>query len=119
MRGDGYVLEQSFLKSVSEAQKASGFNRAFSNNSYVAYSSENVYLNDNTSFIEKPEGTSNYLCTIRYNGSDYGVREYATEGVIYCDSKADTQFKLKIAVTTEDHNINYIMLKDVAFDKYS
>ena len=65
-------LEQSFLESVSEAQKASGFNRAFSNNSYVAYSSENVYLNDNTSFIEKPEGSSNYLCTIRYNGNDYG-----------------------------------------------
>lgn len=115
LRGDGYVLEQSFLESVSEAQKASGFNRAFSNNSYVAYSSENVYLNDNTSFIEKPEGPSNYLCTIRYNGNDYGVREYATEGVIYCDSKADSQFKLKIAVTTEDHNINYIMLKRCGF----
>lgn len=111
LRGDGFVLEQGFIESASMAQKESAFNRAFSNNAYVAYSAENVYLNDNKAFIEKPRGYSRYLCTLRYNGSDYGIKEYPDTGIIYCDDKADSTNKNKIAVTTEDHNINFVMLK--------
>ena len=111
LRGDGFVLEQGYVASASEAQKESGFNRAFSRNTYVAYASECIYLNDNTAFIEKPLGNSKYLATLKYNGSEYGIREYAEQGIIYCDDRADTTFPLKISVTTEDHNINYVMLK--------
>ena len=53
LRGNGFVLEQGYVDSASKAQKESGFNRAFYKNSYVAYSSECVYLNDNKAFIEK------------------------------------------------------------------
>lgn len=111
LRGDGFVLEQGYVESASRAQKESGFNRAFSRNSYIAYSSECVYLNDNTAFIEKPEGQSRYLCTIRYNGTDYAIREYPETGVVYCDDKPDFTYKNKLSVTTEDHNVNYVMLK--------
>jgi hypothetical protein len=111
LRGDGYVLEQGFVKSASQAQRESGFNKAFTRNSYVAYSSQCVYLNDNKAFIEKPNGTGKYLCTLRYNGTDYGVREFAEAGCIYVDDKSDTSFRFKITVTTNDHEINYVMLK--------
>lgn len=111
LRGDGYVLEQGFVKSASDAQKESGFNRAFSNNAYVAYSAECVYLNDNKSFIEKPKGVGRYLATLRYKGTDYGIREYADSGIIYCDDKSDSTFKERITVTTDDHELNYVMLK--------
>lgn len=111
LRGDGFVLEQGYIESASLAQKESGFNRAFAKNKYVAYSAENVYLNDNTAFIEKPSGSNRYVCTIKYNGVNYGVREYPELGVIYCDDKADMTFNIRIAVTTTDHDINYIMLK--------
>lgn len=111
LRGDGFVLEQGFNETASLAQKESGFNRAFSNNAYVAYSSECVYLNDNKAFIEKPEGKGRYLATLRYEGVDYAVREYAESGVIYCDDRADLTYPSRISVTTEDHNINYVMLK--------
>lgn len=111
LKGDGYVLEQGFVESASLAQKESGFNRAFARNSYVAYSAECVYLNDNKAFIEKPNGTGKYLCTLRYKGTNYALREYAEAGVIYCDDKADNTFKGKITVTTDDHDINYVMLK--------
>lgn len=111
LKGDGFVLEQGFIASASEKQKSSGFNRAFANNEYVAYSSECVYLNDNQSFIEKPEGKSTYVCTIRYNGRDYGVKEYTESGFMYCDDKPDSTFKTRITVTTADHNVNYVMLK--------
>lgn len=111
LKGDGFVLEQGFVESASLAQKSSGFNRAFARNDYVAYSSECVYLNDNKAFIEKPSGTGRYLATLRYKNTDYAIREYPEAGVIYCDDKPDSTFRSKLTVTTDDHNINYVMLK--------
>ena len=111
LRGPGYVLEQGYVESASRAQKESGFNKAFAGNKYVAYSSECVYLNDNQSFIEKLDGGGRYLATLRYNGCDYALREYAEEGVIYCDDHADKTFRAKLTVTTNDHDINYVMLR--------
>lgn len=111
LRGDGFVLEQGFNESASVAQKESSFNRAFAGNEYVAYSSEAVYLNDSKAFIDRPVGNSRYICTLRYHGVDYGVKEYSELGIIYCDDKADRTFRTRITVTTEDHNINYVMLK--------
>lgn len=111
LRGDGFVLEQGYVDSASKAQKESGFNRAFSRNNYVAYSSENVYLNDSQAFIEKLSGSSHYLCTLRYKGTDYAIREFPDSGFVYCDNRPDLTYKNKISVTTQDHNVNYVMLK--------
>lgn len=111
LRGDGFVLEQGFVESAADAQKSSGFNKAFSRNSYVAYSSESVYLNDNKAFVDRPQGVGRYMATFKYNGQTYGIREFAEAGVIYCDDRADETFPLKITVTTDDHELNYVMLK--------
>ena len=111
VKGDGFVIEQGFNETVSNRQKETAFNRAFAESSYVKYSTENVYLNDNLSFIERPEGKSNYLCTLKYDGVCYGIREYNEQGIIYCDKSYDASFKLKITVDTADHDINYIMLR--------
>lgn len=111
LRGDGFVLEQGFVESASKEQQLSGFNRAFAGNDYVAYSTQAVYLNDNKSFIEKPDGKSTYVCTLKYDKCWYGVREFTESGYLYCDDRPDMTFKTKISVTTDDHDINYVMLK--------
>lgn len=112
LRGDGFVLENGFIDTASKAQKLSGLNRAFANNEYVAYASENIYLNDNLAFIERPtDVASKYLATIKYEGKEFGIREYKTMGYLYCDDKPDVTFPYKISVTTDDHNINYVMLQ--------
>ena len=112
LRGDGFVLENGFIDTASQAQKLSGLNRAFANNEYVAYASENIYLNDNLAFIERPtEVASKYLATIKYEGKEFGIREYKSMGYLYCDDKPDVTFPYKISVTTDDHNINYVMLQ--------
>ena len=111
LRGNGFVMEQGFVESASLAQKESGFNRAFAKNSYVAYSSECVYLNDNTAFIEKPTGSSKYLVTLRYKGTDFAIREYGEAGIVYCDDRPDYSYPDRVTVTTDDHAINYVMLK--------
>lgn len=111
LKGNGYVLEQGFNESASEAQKTSGFNKAFASNEYVAYSAECVYLNDSKAFIDKPIGNNRYIGTLKYKGKDYGIREFYDLGIVYCDDKPDSTFKYKITVTTADHEINYVMLK--------
>lgn len=111
LRGNGYVLEQGFVESASKAQEESGFNKAFAANKYVAYSAQCVYLNDSKAFIEKPTGASRYMATLRYKGVDYGIREYRDSGIVYCDDRSDQSFKYKITVTTDDHQINFVMLK--------
>lgn len=111
LKGDGFVLEQGYCESAAQAQKLSGINRAFASDSYIAYAAEGVYLNDTYAFIEKPEGTGRYICTIRYMGTDYAIRQYPELGIVYCDKRVDQTFPTKIAATTDDHQINYVMLK--------
>lgn len=111
LKGNGFVLEQGFNESASDNQKQSAFNNAFAGSEYVRFASEKNYLNDRTSFIERPEGNSKYICTIKYEGKEYGIREYTELGIIYCDDKADISFPLRLTVNTSDHDINYLMLK--------
>lgn len=111
LRGHGYVLEQGHNSEAENAQKSSGFNKAFAGDEYLAYSSEGVYLNDNVAFVERVSGPSRYVCTLRFENCDYGVREYAEQGIIYCDDHADLSFPARISVTTADHQVNYVMLK--------
>lgn len=115
LRGEGWVMEQGFVESASVAQKQSAFNRAFGNNKYNAYSSEAIYLNDNKAFVDKPSGIGKYVCTLKYKGSYFALREYADSGIIFVDDKADLTFPTKITVTTDDHEINYIMLRNNDF----
>ena len=68
-------------------------------------------MNDNQAFIERPAGESRYLATVRYAGVEYGIREFTESGYIYCDNRPDVTYKYKIAVTTNDHDVNYVMLK--------
>ena len=111
LKGDGWVLEVTNNENAQIAQLNSAFNRAFSKNEYVRYSAMNTYLNDKTAFIESMSGKSNYVVTIKVGDREYAVREYLEQGIVYVDTKVDKTFKFKICVTTEDHNINYVMLK--------
>ena len=110
LKGDGFVLEQGFVESASIAQKESGFNKAFKKNRYIGYATENIYLNDNLAFVEKPKGQGKYVLTIKYNNRQYALREYTSLGIIYCDDSVDVTFPAKLTVTTEDHQINYLMV---------
>lgn len=111
LKGDGFVLEQGYVDSAAEAQKGSAFNRAFAKNDYVAYAGQGVYLNDNVAFIGRPEGVNRYIATLRYCGKNYAIREYPHLGFMYCDDKADDYYPVRITVTTEDHEVNYVMLR--------
>lgn len=110
LRGNGWVMEQGFIESAAQSQRESGFNQAFSRESYVRYAAENLYLNDNAAFVENIKGANRYLVTLIYDSDHYAVREYPQQGIVYVDDKPDMSYPYRISVTTEDHNINYLML---------
>lgn len=121
LRGDGFVLENTFNETASKMQKTSSFNRAFANDKYIQYSSENVYLADNQTFIEMPQTSKNfYHCTLKYMDKYYGVREYYEDGIIFVSESADKHAKLKIAVTLDDMTPNYLtqVKYDAVIDSY-
>ena len=111
LRGVGWVMEQGFVESASNALKASAFNRAFVDDGYLQYATEGVYLNDNKAFVEKPEGIGKYLATLRFRGKDYGLRLYSEQGIVYCDDHPDQTFPDRYAITTSDFTVNFVMLK--------
>lgn len=110
LRGDGFVIENSFNESAARCAAESGVLRAFKNSDYVAYSTQNVYLNDKMAFIEDVHGVGRYIATIRCDGREYAIREYADAGVLYVNRRVDSTFPTKIAVTLDDHAVNYVVL---------
>lgn len=112
LRGDGFVVEQGHNESVAAQQSESGFNRAFAGSKYLKYSIYSDYLNDSKAFIEKPSGKNKYICTIKDNDREYCIREYPDEGLIYCGLEVDGSFPLKLSLTTDSHDINYIMIRN-------
>lgn len=111
LRGEGFVLEQGFYEEASNALKSSAFNRAFKSNRYVAYATEAIYLNDDASFVSKLDGRSNYICTLKHNNDLFAIRGFSDYGLIYCDSHADITFKQRYSVSTEDHDVDYVLFK--------
>lgn len=110
LKGKGFVLEQTYLESAAELQLASGFNKAFANEDYIAYAAQNVYLNDNTAFIEKPQGKSMYIATLKDGANEYSVRFYNKVGLYYIDKAVDGDYKVKLSFDANSHDATYIMV---------
>lgn len=110
LRGHGWVLEHTFNVNASEAQKTSAFNRAFSDDKYLKYSSENLYLNDNASFVEKLSGAYSYVCTVKYKDKLYAIKDYGN--TLYCDKKINDKSPTKIALSLDDHDVGYVYYKN-------
>lgn len=111
LRGDGYVLEQGYIETAARDALDSAFNRAFKQHDYIAYSAQNKYLNDNKTFIEKVSGKGKYTCTLKFKNKLFGIREFWEQGIVYCDTNPDIYFPVRLSVTLDDMDVNYLMLK--------
>lgn len=109
IRGSGWVLETSVVEKVKEAAKNDVIAKAFANSDYMKFANEGIHLIDESAFIETPKGKNKYIMTLRYNGKDYGVREYYEHGCVFVSSSFDATCKTKIACTKEDHTYNYVL----------
>lgn len=111
LRGKGYVLEFTLNESARDSMLESAFNQAFQDDKYLEFAAQNVYLDDNAAFIETPKGNNRYIGTLTYKGINYGIRAYDDLGIVHVSDKADNTYPFKVAVTTDDHKVNYVMLR--------
>lgn len=110
IRGNGWVAQFNFNEHSASAIQNNAMFKAFQQSDYMKYSTENVYLNDATVFIQKPKGRSNYIITIKHEGKLYGVREYTEEGYVYISNKPDPAYNRIITFHSDDHNKNTLLL---------
>ena len=111
LRGNGWVLEQGFNASASNAQKLSAFNRAFEGSDYSKYASEKFYLNDDNSLISRIEGDNEYVLTFRFEKQEYAIRHYYVLGLVYVNKTIDKSNPNKYAVTSADMTEETRLLK--------
>lgn len=110
LRGYGWIAQFRFNKNASQAIKENPLFKGFSNDDYMKYSSENVYLHDSDCFCEKMNGRYKYICTIFSDGSYYGVREYADKGIVYVTKDYEPTFKMIFVFNVNEHTQNTVML---------
>lgn len=115
LKGEGWVMEQGFNETASQAQMDSAFNKAFKDSEYLAYSSQGIYLNDKNTFIEEPKGKNTYFLTFKFEGKDYAIREYQNNGWLYASDNVDYSYPVKITISSEDMEPNYVMIKNNDF----
>lgn len=108
LKGDGYVLEQGYYQEVANEQMNTAFNRAFKNEKYVAYASQNIYLNDNVCLIERMSGKNSYICTIKVDDKFYSLKRYDDAGVYYIDNSYDETNPRKIVISAKEQDSGFI-----------
>lgn len=92
LRGRGWVLEQNFNPNSADALQSSPFAKAFQSSSYINYATQNIYLNDNMTFIDKPSGQMKYLANISIKGNIFSLKEILEFGYIYVSQQVDMSF---------------------------
>lgn len=101
LRGNGWVFEKTMNENAKDAFQSSAFNQAFADSTdYFMYASENVYLNDNTALIEKPDGQFRYIATVKYDGKFYNIKQYPS--CVYVSEGCDYTFPVKLAYKALD-----------------
>lgn len=108
MRGSGWVLERITNESAKQAQQESIFNTAFTNNAYLSYANENVYLDDDI-FVEKMTGANRYICTIKAEKTYYCVRYFYDNNVYYVDENVDYDYPIKLVSSKKLHDSDFIV----------
>jgi len=115
MKGNGWVAEFGFNESASREIKSNAFFQAFADESYMSYSTENVYLSDSSIFVGKLKGRSKYLFTILHDNTNYGVREFYDDGMMYVSKNFDPSCATKVTFKPSDHNQNTMMLNHYSY----
>lgn len=112
LRGDGWVLEQGFNASASNAQRESAFNRAFANTDYTKYATERaVYLKDDTALVKKMTGENQYILTFVYNKKEFAIRLFFENDILYVSNSVDSSHPRKYAINGDDMREDTILIK--------
>ena len=105
-----WVLELTDNIEIANEIGQTPFGKMIAKTKYGEYAVKSKFYLDDDSFIEKPRGKSDYLCTLKYNDENFGVYDYKEMGYYYVSTKYNPSSKISFSLTTKDHNPNYLMI---------
>lgn len=94
-----------------EVKRNTDFAEIISGTAYGEFILNNSAFNDNTAFIERLTGKSEYWYTVKWSGRSYGAVYSPSKGCIWFTDKVDPSAKKIFAFDTDDHEPNIILLK--------
>lgn len=112
-KGDGFVIQKDMNAGAADAQKQSGFNRAFKDTGAVDHIINNTGVNDNRSFVEKINTNgSSYICTCVVDGQQIALRRILDNSkcYYYFDDKIDPACKTRYAISTVSHSTDTVLI---------
>lgn len=103
LRGNGWVLEVCNVEEAGKAICNSGVGRAFQENTYISFSSDNTFLLDNENFIVgKVKGKQRALFNLHCEGGVYCVW-IMNNGMIYVSDNVNKGCNISLATSTAEH----------------
>lgn len=109
---DWYVLDFFVNEDVNEQIKQSQFYSMISNTKYARYAMNNDFYLDNSNFVEnKNLSECKYLCTLIYKKVNIGIWVERSHKYLYASEKYDKLNPYRYALTTDDNNINALLLE--------
>ena len=109
--GKDYCVQYYVNPEYTEKLKNSRFGRLVAGTAYADYAIDNKFFRDNECFVEKRSKNARYWYTLKYEDTYLSVWTDSKTCLYYIDDAYDKN-KVCFTMTTDDHNINTIMVKN-------
>lgn len=106
----GWVAEFTNSEEIAKEIGSTAFGKMIAKTRYGEYAVKAQFYLDDPTFVEKPAGSGTYVCTLAWNGKDFGVYEYEDDGLLYVSHSVDKTCPTVFALTTADHKPNYMIM---------
>lgn len=110
LRGDGWVLEQTFNEAAAEAIKEN-FGNTMSEKE-LEYVTQNKYLLDTNKFVSKMSGNMFCYGVIAWESRMFGIWSTEFGDKLYVCRKFDPACRLRFAVLDADHDIDNVLINN-------
>lgn len=106
------VVERCSSDSFRRKKNDTPFGQLIAGTQVGDYMIDNIWLDDSDTFIEQMTGDCKPICEIAYMNNKYYVWERNSNDLVYFTNKSRTPMGTsKIALTTNDHDIDYTFVK--------
>lgn len=109
--GKDYCVQYYSNPEYTEKLKNSRFGRLVAGTDYGSYAIDNKFFRDNECFVEKKSKNARYWYTLKYDDIYLSIWTDSKSCLYYVDDAYDKN-KVCFTMTTDDHNINTIMVKN-------
>lgn len=99
-------------------KKETKFGKLIDGTRYGAYNIDNEFYRDNYTFIEKMHGRCVPWVHIKYMNDDYYIWYGTDSGYVYFNHTPTPNNTFTMAMTTDDHTPNYMLIKNFKNSKY-